>query len=76
MTPSLWSRASYVFYRSETVFTDTSKNGKISVINELLFSRKLIGESFKMVPPLDPKIWHGLYFLTFVKNGLIVRAQK
>ena len=40
----------------------TSSKINNGVINQLLLSRELTGESFKLIPPLDPKIWHGPCF--------------
>ena len=51
-------------YRWETNFALVShfqklKNGGI---NELFLSRGVGGECFKLVPPVNSKVWHGPYF--------------
>ena len=35
---------------------------KNDVINQLFLSRRLTGESLKLIQPLDSEIWHGPYF--------------
>ena len=61
MTSSLWSHDPCVFYRPENILWCQRRLAN-DVINQLLLSRGLTGESFRLLASLDPKIWHGLAF--------------
>ena len=43
-----------------------SQKLKNDVVNELFVSRGLGGEFFKLIPPVDSKIWHCPYFSLYI----------
>ena len=60
ITPWLWLETMFILQMRHR-FCRCHRELNIEVMNELPLSKRLAVESFKLVTPLEPKIWHGLW---------------
>ena len=82
-TSSLWSHVTCLFYRRNHLCWYQQKL-KTYIISQILLCVRLTSANFKLISPLDLKIWHGssfhyklgLQILTILKNRPFVHSQR